>query len=312
MVLQPARVERDRTIGLAEPMRGLFNAFHWHAGFYARHLRIEEAHGFGERLKTSGVSSDEFLILQAIAKNDVKNRHQQNQVGTGAHRKIEVRVARNGRHARIDHDQLAAVVAAFPEVAGGDGITFTHIGADHHHYLRFGNVAPGQRAAIHTEYLLVGDSGGHRAQTSVVVDVTSSDGKPCELAHEVGFFGDERRAPEYRYGILSVLRLDVLNALDGKGERLFPGGLPESLLGPHQGVEQTVLMIRLQIALDAFGTELAKIEWEFLPRFKSNHLVVANLQLYTALLSAKAANAFSQACQPDAWIRPAIRWAERS
>src|SRR5262245_32471129 len=51
----------------------------------------------------------------------------------------------------------------------------------------------------------------------------------------------------------------------------------------------------LQVSLDSLGAEHPAIEREFLPRLEANHLVVANLQLNAALLTAEAAMRLDQA-----------------
>src|SRR5215470_10033958 len=48
-------------------------------------------------------------------------------------------------------------------------------------------------------------------------------------------------------------------------------------------------MRSLQIPLHAFRAEHAAVEGEFLPRFKANNLIAADLQLNAALLAAEAA-----------------------
>ena len=55
------------------------------------------------------------LSSEAVPQDHVQHAQEQRQVGAGPHRQVEVRVARDRRHARIDDDQAAAALAALPE-----------------------------------------------------------------------------------------------------------------------------------------------------------------------------------------------------
>src|SRR5207247_5707508 len=58
---------------------------------------------------------------------------------------------------------------------------------------------------------------------------------------------------------------------------------------PLIGVEKTVGVRALQIALHALGTEHAAVEGEILPGLEAYHLVVLDLELDAALHAAEAA-----------------------
>ena len=92
-------------------------------GSYALHRR-------GDGLEAGGVRVDERAILEAVAQDHVQHAHQQREIGAGPHRQVQIGVARDRRHARIGDDQLAAVVAAAPDVVGGDRRALADVGAD--------------------------------------------------------------------------------------------------------------------------------------------------------------------------------------
>src|ERR1700756_308767 len=50
----------------------------------------------------------------------------------------------------------------------------------------------------------------------------------------------------------------------------------------------------LHVALHTLRTEHPAVEGELFPRLKANHLIIANLELYPALLTAKTAMRFHQ------------------
>src|SRR5690606_29584350 len=99
----------------------------------------------------------------AFPQDDVEHRHVDGQVHPGADGQVEVGVARDGGHARVGHHELAAVVAAAPDVLGGDGGALGDVGPGHEQDLRLRNVAPGVRRAVDVEGELEGRARGHHA-----------------------------------------------------------------------------------------------------------------------------------------------------
>ena len=79
---------------------------------------------FRHRFEAGRVRGDELAILQAVAQDHVQHAEQQRDIGARPHRKKQIGVAGDRRHPRIDDDQLSAVVAAAPEVVGGDRRAF--------------------------------------------------------------------------------------------------------------------------------------------------------------------------------------------
>ena len=68
-------------------------------------------------------------------------------------------------------------------------------------------------------------------------------------------------------------------------------------------------MVALEIALHPFWAKHAAVKWELLPRLEPDHAIVANLQLDSALLSAKAAMCFHQIlCGVDRFVVPTAGW----
>jgi hypothetical protein len=53
-------------------------------------------------------------------------------------------------------------------------------------------------------------------------------------------------------------------------------------------------MAALQVALDTLRTQHSVVERKLFPGLKANHLIAANLELYSALLAAKTAMRFHQ------------------
>ena len=76
---------------------------------------------------------------------------------------------------------------------------------------------------------------------------------------------------------------------DREIERFIPGRWTKTLIAAHQRGKQTVRMAALHVTLHALWAEHAAIERKLFPRFKTDDLVFADLQLDPALLSAEAA-----------------------
>ncbi len=83
--------------------------------------------------------------------------------------------------------------------------------------------------------------------------------------------------------------LHALDFGDGFVECLVPSGFPKTVLRPDERRLKAVRVAVLKVALDAFWTKLAFVDWKFLPRFETNHLVALYLQLNAALHAAEAA-----------------------
>ena len=230
LVLQSASVHHDGPLRFADPVRGLLDGLRRHACHFSHSCADPTLGGLGHGLKAGGVLVDEFAILQAVTQDDVQHSHQQCEIGARTQWKIEIGVARDGSHARIGDDQLAALVAAAPDVVGGDGSAFADVRADHEQYLRFRDLAPWNWASIDAERQFVRRSGRDHAQSAVVVDVASAQRHAGELAHQIGFLGRERRAAVDGDGVLAILVLDLAHPADGEVQGLVPGRGTKSMV----------------------------------------------------------------------------------
>ena len=86
---------------------GLDDHFRRNARDLRRVLRRVLLHGFQHGFETGGVLRDELAIDPAALDHDVQHAVEHADVAARAHRDEQVSVARNGRHARIENDQLA-------------------------------------------------------------------------------------------------------------------------------------------------------------------------------------------------------------
>src|SRR5262249_18043151 len=115
-----------------------------------------------------------------------------------------------------------------------------------------------------------------------------------ELAHQVRLLGAERSSAIDRDSIFPVPFLYLPQPARREIKRFIPACFVKPLPRAQQRVKQPVGMIILQIALHALRTKHAAVEWKLFPRLESDHLVLAHLELDSALLAAKAAVSFHQ------------------
>ena len=91
-------------------------------------------------------------------------------------------------------------------------------------------------------------------------------------------------------------------------ERLVPGHVAEPArrgLVAHHRVQQPVGVAALQVALHALRAELALVEREVVPGLEADDLVVVDLQLDAALLTAEAAVGLDHLVDLEARVPPA-------
>src|SRR5690606_7502326 len=167
------------------------------------------------------------------------------------------------------------------------------------------DVAPGVRAAVDTEGLLVARAGAHHAEAAVVVDVRGAQAHVGELAEEVTLLGRQARAGEHGEGVRAVLLLDALDLRGGPGDGGLIGQLAEAPLGAGRllvGVHEAVGVRLLQVTLHALRAHHPAVEGELVPGLDADDGVVAHLQLHAALLPAEAAVRLDVALRLDAGV----------
>ena len=171
VVLDAAGVLRDGALGLAEPVRSPLYGVRRHARAPGDCARVIRFHRFGHGLESGGVKGNELTVFEPVAQDHVQHTHEEQKIGSRAHRQIEIGLAADRRQARIHHDQMPSVVLEAPDVIRGDGRALTDIGPGNQQDLCFGDIAPGQWATIHAEGSLVRVTRRHHAQTAVVIHV---------------------------------------------------------------------------------------------------------------------------------------------
>ena len=81
---------------------------------------------------------NKLAVDPAALDQDVQHAIEDTDVAAGTNWNKQVRIARNRRHARIEDDQLAAILASLPQVVSGDRRTFGDVRSRRRMTLAFG------------------------------------------------------------------------------------------------------------------------------------------------------------------------------
>src|SRR5579884_2039190 len=289
MVFDAARMEQEA--GLCRPphLGGLYNERGVHARELPRDLRRVLRHRLLDRLKAGRVVVNELLVYPAPRDDNVQNAVHQGRVAAGTYRKMQVGGAGQRGYAWVNHDQFRAPVARPPDIIGRDRGALGHVGPGHQDHVGERNIVPIVGRAVNAECLFVARPRRDHAEPPVVVQVFRLQGHARKFAHQIGFLVGERHAGEHGEGILAVLLLDTPDLGDRRIQRLVPTNADKAPVRALERMQQAVRMLVLHVALDALGAELAPIEWKVLARLKPDDLVILDLEVDSALLSAEAA-----------------------
>ncbi len=287
----PRACSRKLALGRPPHFRGADDHRRGHACDRRRVLRRVARDERLDRVPAGRVRGDEVAVDPAALDHHVEHPVEDADVTARAHRDEEIGGAGDRRHARIEHDDLRAVLPRLPEVVGRDRRALGDVRAGDEDHLRLRDVAPRVGAAVDAENLLRGSGGGHHAEPAVVVDVGGSQGDPRELAHQVRLLVGQRGAGQHRERVATVGRLDALDLARGPVERRVPVDRLKAAarLVACERRQQAIRMLVLHVALHALRTELPLVERELLPRLEADDLLVLHLELNAALLAAEAA-----------------------
>ena len=130
---------------------------------------------------------DEIPVDPAAFDHHVEDAVGQRAIAAGAHRQEEIGSARNRRHARVDDDDLRAVVARSPDIVGQDREAFADVRSGDDDGLRQRNIAPRIGRAIDAEGHLVRGAGADHAEAAVVVDIGRASATRANLPIRYAF-----------------------------------------------------------------------------------------------------------------------------
>ena len=201
---------------------------------------------------------DVLLVFPAVLEDVPEHAPDQRHVGARADPDVLVGVGRRAREARVDDDQLAAVLLAAQHVLHRDRMGLGGVAADEEHRLAqvhvvvgIGHraVAPGVRDTRHR---------GRVADARLVVDVVGAPQRG-ELAVQVRLLVRELRRAEPVDRIGAVLLADLEHLVADLVDRLVPGdALPLAARQLHRVLEALVAVAVLahRRALGAMGAEV--------------------------------------------------------
>ena len=167
---------------------------------------------------------DVRLVHVPVHDRDVQQTQHQCEVRARRDLKVESRLLRGGRGARVDHDERTAVVALRGEVLHERRHRLGDVGPDQQNRAGLGDVAHGERQApVQAERPDPGRRGRRHAEPAVVVDVLRPQHHAGELPQRVRLLVGEATAAEHTDRVRSRLGLDGTKARRHVGERLVPG-----------------------------------------------------------------------------------------
>ncbi len=245
--------------------------------------------------------------IQPLRDHQLQHAGKQRRVTARAHREKQIAGAGDRRHARILDDDLRALLARLPQVVGGDRRALGDVRPGDPDHRAADHVGPWIGHAIDAECLLVPGAGADHAEPAVVVDERRLEADARELPEQIGLLRRQAGAAEHADRSRAMGGLESCDlggdARDRVGIRHRGEAAGRGRIAPQRR-EQPIGMRALQVALDALRAQHASIERELFPRFEANHLVIVNLELNAALLSAEAAVRLDQPLRLDARRQP--------
>jgi hypothetical protein len=163
----------------------------------------------------------------------VQHTEREREVGAGDRLEHDVGAVGGRGAARVDHDDLPAVLADAVEVAGRRRHRLGEVGADEDDDV--GVLDVGQREGqppVHPERAGGGGGGRAHAPAAVVVDLAGAERDPGELPELVGLLVGEAAAAEHGHAVGAVLGLDLTDPAGDQVEGLVPGGARPLPRGP--------------------------------------------------------------------------------
>ena len=219
VVLDAAGMKAHGTVGPADPVRGFLDLCGGHAGDLCGALRRPAVHRGAHVVKPRGMGVDVGRLGQAVPHDDVQHRQEEREIRARTNRQVEIGVARDRRHPRIDHNQPPAALAALPQVMSRDRCAFGGVRTGDEHDVGGNEIAPRVGRAVDAERELVRRAGRDHAEPPVVVDVLRAQRDAGELPDHVGLLRDHRRAAIDRDRVGAILVLDFEQARRGEIER---------------------------------------------------------------------------------------------
>ena len=137
-------------------------------------------------------SRNEALITivdgEPFLDDHAKHRVCESNVGAGPKLKMKVALASSWGFARIDYYPDAAVVPLLPHIFVEHGKGLGAVGTGNEQHFGKRDIAPRIRGPVDTKCLVIPRGRRDHTEPAVVIDISSTDPDPGELAHYVGLF----------------------------------------------------------------------------------------------------------------------------
>ena len=214
MVLDAARVHQKAGLRLAPPLGGAHDFFLRNAGDLLGPVQVVVLHRRRGFVEAARVVVDEFVVKPVMLDELVQDRAVERGIAARPDRQMQIGGARDRSQARIDDDELRAVVARLPQPVSERRKRLADVRAADHHHFGMREVGVIVRAAVEAERFLVSRAGADHAEPPIVIEIARLERDSGELANEVALLVRQRHAREHREGIRTVLALDALDFRD--------------------------------------------------------------------------------------------------
>ena len=187
-------------------------------------LRRVVLDGLPPLVEAVGVGVDEGAVVQVLAHDNVGERIHEGEVAAVLDLDVQISDARRLNGARVDDDDLGALLLGLHDTAGDDRVRGRGVVAEQHDEVGVLHVGNGDGHGAGAHGVHKADDRGAVAGAGAVVDVVGAHAGAGELLHDVvGLVARPARGAREHNGVGAVLLLDGHELFGREVQRLVPG-----------------------------------------------------------------------------------------
>ena len=209
--------------------------------------------------------ADERLVHEALGDDDMRDRVEDRDVGSGLQREmivgLDVRALDQIDAARIDDDETGAGAQALLEARGKDRMGVGRIGADHDHDVRLFDRLEILRAGRGAVGLRQPEAGRRVADARAGVDIVVAEPGANHLLNQEHFLVGAARGADRADRVAPVLRLNAPEFVRRIGDRVVPRDFAPRVLDPlaDHRLENAVLVGGVAVGEPALDAGMALV-----------------------------------------------------
>jgi hypothetical protein len=177
-----------------------------------------------EIVAAAGMLVDVIAVLESFVQDHVGETVEQDDIGAGRDRKMDVRHLGKHGHAWVDDDEREmALFARLLEAPIDHRMLLGQVRAHRQHAVGMLEVVVAARRSVGAERSLVAGNGRGHAKRGIAIVVVGADGAAHDLTQGVEFLRQELPGRDHREGVAPVYRLDALDLAGRAVKRSIPG-----------------------------------------------------------------------------------------